>query len=674
MRIRCWFILVGIFLFLQAPVAGAAEERRADTLRLKVYFERGASAINTGYKDNAALLEAFVRACTGYLEDPSYSLSVFSVRTGASPEGNTKSNQDLSEARAQTLTKHLSEILHLSDDTCELFPMGEYWAALEESLLHLPQPPSWVPEALDIVRNTPVWVLNEAGEIVDSRKNQLKRLSDGEAWYYLKANVFPECCPVGEVQAIFLRVSFPPSQPSAVVTMPDPKTTAWEDAGHSPGTASQGPLPGNSDTLEILFRLDSTRIDLDYAGNRERVSGFVNAYHRRFAHYPYQAVQLDIYAGASPEGAAYHNEWLGRERGESIRRLLCDSLGIRIGTTVPHNLAARWSELYESIAASEEPWKEEVLTILREEPTRNRFVKDRRETLLRQLQGGAVWPELAAKYLAPLRSGGSAILSYHPERDTVFYADKGPSQKDTIVVKDTLFIVQNAPYDGLLSASGALLPEGYYFGEDGRIHYKKVKKVLVPADKTPAWAVKTNLLFWGALAPNVQIEVPIGRNNRWSLEWEYVHPWFIWGNNSHASQILDMGLELRIYLGKRKFHRWLDGWHVGLAAAIGKYDWEWKQHEGWQGEFVNVFANIGYQHRFGKHWALDFGLGLGVLPSRYRHYYGGSVYPESHLEAWDQHLIWHDTGSFLYPGATHVHLSIAYMFNNWPFRFKTRKP
>ena len=59
-------------------------------------------------------------------------------------------------------------------------------------------------------------------------------------------------------------------------------------------------------------------------------------------------------------------------------------------------------------------------------------------------------------------------------------------------------------------------------------------------------------------------------------------------------------------------------------------------------------------------------MGIGVVPSRYRHYYGGSVYPDNHLEPWDVHLIWHDTGHFVYPGITHVNVSISYMFNNWP--------
>jgi hypothetical protein len=194
----------------------------------------------------------------------------------------------------------------------------------------------------------------------------------------------------------------------------------------------------------------------------------------------------------------------------------------------------------------------------------------------------------------------------------------------------------------------------------------------------PAWAVKTNLLLWGVVAPNVEVEVPLGHRNRWSLEAEYFVPWFVWNRNAHASQFHNLGFELRYWLGNRSLHRWLQGWHMGLAVAAGYYDWEWKKHEGYQGEYVNTYFNIGFQYRWGNHWGLDCALGLGLMATKYRHYYGSSVYggsvnPESHLEPWDKHLIWHDTGHMMWPGACHGCVSYVYLFNAWPFHTKSRK-
>jgi len=73
------------------------------------------------------------------------------------------------------------------------------------------------------------------------------------------------------------------------------------------------------------------------------------------------------------------------------------------------------------------------------------------------------------------------------------------------------------------------------------------------------------------------------------------------------------------------------------------------------------------------HWALDCTLGVGAMATKYRHYYGGSVYPDNHLEPWDEHLIWHDTGHFLWPGPCHASVALVYMFNAWPFHTKSKK-
>ena len=179
------------------------------------------------------------------------------------------------------------------------------------------------------------------------------------------------------------------------------------------------------------------------------------------------------------------------------------------------------------------------------------------------------------------------------------------------------------------------------------------------------WALKTNLLLWGLAAPNGQVEFPLGRSNRWSIEGEVFWPWFIWSHNAHAHQCGNVGLELRYWLGDRKRHHTLDGWHIGLGVAAGYYDFEWKKHEGYQGEYLNVYCNIGYQHRWGKRkqWAVDGGLAIGWIPTNYREYLGSSLFPVGHEEEFDDHLMWQKTSSKNFFGATHANITLAYMFH-----------
>lgn len=418
-----------------------------------------------------------------------------------------------------------------------------------------------------------------------------------------------------------------------------------------------------ADTLSIRFRLDSIRIDMGFADNAACWQQFEHHFLERYQGVNPAALRLDIYSGASPEGTPSHNRWLGENRGLAIRRLVRQRLGNRVGSIVVHNEAARWDGFYDLVAASSEPWRDEVLRIIEMPATAEDNELDHREYKLRRLHGGRVWPVLLDKYLSPLRSGATAILSWQLPPGA-----GGGGRRDTIVVRDTVVMM-----------GGAFGP-GYAPGMPGTAalaeadeEAAKRDSILLDRLKYPAWAVKTNLLLWGVVAPNIQVEVPLGRRNRWSLELEYFSPWFIWNNNAHASQFQNLGIELRLWLGNRTFHPWLHGWHIGLAAAAGYYDWEWKKSEGYQGEHLNTYFNIGYQHRWGRHWGLDMGMGFGVMATKYRHYYGGSVYPENHLEPWDEHLIWHDTGRYIWPGLCHANISIVYLFNAWPFHTKSRK-
>jgi len=423
----------------------------------------------------------------------------------------------------------------------------------------------------------------------------------------------------------------------------------------------------NADTLSILFRIDSINIDMDFADNAAHWQAFEERFNRDFRNVNPALLRLDIYSGASPEGTAERNRWLGENRGLAVRRLVRQRLGDRLGEIIVHNEAARWEGLYDLVARSNEPWRDEVLRIIDLPATTGTFQRDHREWKLRRLQGGKVWPVLLEKYLAPLRSGATAIISWRfagGVRDTIVVRDTTVIIREHIPVRDTIYI-----------ATVPTIVSGYpgYPGSQGTGRSAATDSLRLERLRYPAWALKTNLLLWGVVAPNIELEVPLGRKNKWSLELEYFAPWFIWSNNAHASQFHNFGVEVRRYLGHRERHRWLQGWHIGLAVAAGYYDWEWKRSEGYQGEYINGYINIGYQTRWGKHWALDASIGLGALLTKYRHYYGSSTYPEGNEEPWDRHLMYHDSGNFLWPGACHASLQLAYMFNAWPFHFKSKK-
>ena len=398
-----------------------------------------------------------------------------------------------------------------------------------------------------------------------------------------------------------------------------------------------------ADTLEVHFRVGQSNLDLGYADNERRIADFTRLVQQRYAHASKESMQLNVYAGASPEGPAELNRRLGEQRGIALKEILENRLGGLVEHITVINQGARWGGLSKMIEQSNEPWKYDVLKVLAEEPA-DEWTKDPRETKLRQLRRGEIWKVLNSKYLPQLRSSGSAVIMELTEEQL----------RDTLVIRDTI----------------VYLPEPCIVCEE-------------PADQRPVWAVKTNLLLWGVIAPNIQVERALGKTNRWSIEGEFFWPWYTWSKNTHAEQFMNLGVELRYWLGNRAKHHSLDGWHIGPAIAAGYYDFEWKKSEGWQGEYLNVYCNFGYQKRWGKRkqWAVDGGLGLGYIPTKFRHYVGSSNaqnyaehHPEKHLinadgrsiigpnEEKENHLMWINSGWNHIFGLTHANITIAYMF------------
>ena len=412
------------------------------------------------------------------------------------------------------------------------------------------------------------------------------------------------------------------------------------------------------DTLTIRFRLDSIRIDMDYADNRAAWGVFEKTFMEHFADANPHTLQLDIYSGASPEGPANHNLWLGENRGQAIRWLVRQQLPGRVGSIIVHNEGARWEGLFEAIAASDEPWRDEALHIITMPATLDGTLRDHRETKLRSLWGGTAWPVLRDKYLAPLRSGATAILSWR-------------ERSDTVVVRDTVMM-----------AAPQLLPSIIFADADGSLRRVSDSTEVAPPVvarnpklRQPVWIARTNLPLLGfGGTPNLQLEFSLGHKDKWSFNIEGWWSWWVFSRNAYANEMIYGSIELRRWLGHRWRRHTLSGWHLGLAVGCGYGDLEFKS-KGYQAEVYSGFLNIGYQGRFGrrKHWSFDVGIGLGYAYVPYRRYDGSSIFPVGKEERYDDHLMWQETRQFNWMGPVHFNISIGYVFNQKDAVYKRRR-
>jgi len=169
----------------------------------------------------------------------------------------------------------------------------------------------------------------------------------------------------------------------------------------------------------------------------------------------------------------------------------------------------------------------------------------------------------------------------------------------------------------------------------------------------PWAALKTNLLFDLAVAPNIEVEIPIGRHARWSFMAEYWNPWWRWDRLDQSYEVQVAGVELRHWLlphcnGSRPV---LSGHFLGAYCASGKYDLE-NDQVGDQGEVTSVGMTYGFCWPLSRHWNIEMSASAGALWGQRRHY---------NAEFESTHLIYKYTKNMFYVGPTKLKVSIVYL-------------
>ena len=185
----------------------------------------------------------------------------------------------------------------------------------------------------------------------------------------------------------------------------------------------------------------------------------------------------------------------------------------------------------------------------------------------------------------------------------------------------------------------------------------------------PLFALKTNLLFDAVLCPNVEVEVPLGCDSRWSVMGEVWFPWWRFDKNAKgklhkyyrsdqrptkdAYELLTVGAELRYWLSPRcrAARPVLSGTFGGLYGAGGKYDLG-RDGKGDQGEFTSIGLTLGHSWILSRHWNLELSASAGYVG-------GPKVHYENEFD--DTHLIYRYHNNFRYVGPTKLKLSLAWL-------------
>ena len=388
-------------------------------------------------------------------------------------------------------------------------------------------------------------------------------------------------------------------------------------------------VPGKP--LMLYFRFDKELVDSGYMDNSRTLRHMEELFsdHQLCG----RIDSISIFSFASPDGNLTYNERLACQRSMAVKGYLVwkyphlDQYRI-----YPRPQGENWQELRCLIVNDEcLPNREEVLHII------DCYKESQRcETLLKKLNRGIPYRYIRDRLLPYLRNAAVCMVW---------------------IRRDSLPALPHAVFSNPYSMKTRMMSSINQTDEcenNNLISYsQKIKEVSFRS--CPLIAVKTNLLFDVALMPNVEIEVPIGKC--WSVNGEYMFPWWLLKNNQCCLEILSGGLEGRYWLGSRDNRMDRDvltGHFFGLYAGGGKYDLQWKEN-GYQGEFfIAAGVSYGYAHRIACNLHLEFNIGVGMLRTDYRHYHARDNY---------QTLLWQENGKYTWFGPTKVKISLVWLLN-----------
>ncbi|MDR1859632.1 MAG: DUF3868 domain-containing protein [Bacteroidales bacterium] len=153
---------------------------------ITLFFHQGKTNLDWGFRNNSYNFDRLVSGIRAIQSIPNVRIVKILIAGFASPEGSEKLNHYLAGARANAAKDALSMCVGVPACLIETYNGGEDWKGLEILVENSNIPDKY--EALNIIRNTPVW---DARRKI-GRETRLMRLNGGRAYKYMYNNMFPE--------------------------------------------------------------------------------------------------------------------------------------------------------------------------------------------------------------------------------------------------------------------------------------------------------------------------------------------------------------------------------------------------------------------------------------------------------------------------------------------------
>ncbi len=402
-----------------------------------------------------------------------------------------------------------------------------------------------------------------------------------------------------------------------------------------------------TDSVNVYFRVGQYDFDPALGSNRTTIDSFIDAVRKSAA--ASDLKRIDVYGYASPEGASFTNEALARERCATIARYLAEHAGVSRDFIAEHPVGIDWDALRRLVYSTPDMSnRQKVLDILDNTPVwvydADGKVIDGRKKQLMDLAGGRTWSWMTANLFPQLRNVTAISLC---RRTPTGEGSDGVQTEDTVApgkadqTADGELNILSPDDNALEEATADSLNNNGTRLKDGGASLV-ASEIYEPFHRL---ALKTNMLYYAILMPNLELEWLINKN--WSVAVEGNIAW--WGRyskmRSYRMAVIDV--EGRRWIKPRKpWH----GMYVGVIAGGGWYDLQ-KGRPGKYGDGLMAGVSFGYMWPIGRNLSLEAEIGAGYIYSRYKEY-----------EYHDGHHVYMRTKALNYFGPIKLKFSIAWRF------------
>ena len=382
-------------------------------------------------------------------------------------------------------------------------------------------------------------------------------------------------------------------------------------------------------TANIDFLVNQSDIDPDFHDNRAELAKIREAIEKVNSDTTVIMHHISLFGYTSPDGPYDFNTKISYERTLSLRRYIAEEWGINDSLISVSYESEDWKGVRRYVEASGFDGKEGLLAII--DGTADPDAR------LQQIQ---------TKYPSAYKVMADSL--FPRLRRTDYRIDYIERYSESIMVSDE-------------TASGDSLQQQELrwnigdFSTDAEQWDPKPTNSPITTFK-PWVALKTNMLYDLLVAPNIEVELPLGAKSNFSLMAEYCNPWWRWDRKSQSYEVREAGLELRYWLTPmcRGARPWLSGHFVGVYGAYAIYDWE-HNDVGDQGDVFSGGFTYGYSWPLSSRFNLEASVSVGVVAGDRRHY---------NAEFESTHLIYKYTKNVFYAGPTKLKLSLVWILGS----------